>query len=480
MRSLRIILTSLFILLPSLVFASGVVKLNLNAIHSTSGYLCLAIFFIAYIFVMTEEFTHLRKSKPMIVAAGLIWAIVGILCIELDRADAIKGAVRNNILEFSELFMFLLVAMTYVNVMEERKVFAALRFWLVARNFSYKNLFWVTGWMSFFISPIADNLTTALIMCAVVMAVAKDKRSYVSLCCVNIVVAANAGGAFSPFGDITTLMVWQHNIIDFFGFFNIFIPSLVSYIIPAYIMSFAVEKGCPLVSTDTVHVKHGGIFVIYLFFITIATSVIFNNILHLPPMIGMMTGLGYLNFFAYYLKRRDERIIKTGNFDPAPKPFDIFNRIKLAEWDTLFFFYGIILSVGGLAAIGYLAFLNKIMYTAMGTNFSSIHSATPANVMIGFLSAIIDNIPVMFAILTMNPQMSEGQWLLATLTTGIGGSLLSIGSAAGVALMGTSKGLYTFFGHLKWSWAILLGYIAAVITHIYINHDLFVNILHTQ
>lgn len=470
----RCILTILVFFLPSFAYASAV-KLNLDATNTFTGILCLVIFIIAYICVMTEEFTQLRKSKPVIIAAGIIWAIVAFLCSQQGMSKTLALAIRANILEFSELFMFLLVAMTYVNVMEERNVFVALRCWIVARNFSYKSLFWVTGWLAFFISPIADNLTTALILCTAVMAVAKDKRAFITLSCINIVVAANAGGAYSPFGDITTLMVWQHRIIPFFDFFAIFLPSVITFVIPAYIMSFAVEKGCPKVTTETVSVKHGGVFVIYLFLFTIATSVTFHNSLNIPPMIGMMTGLGYLNFFAFYLKRRDMKLIKEGKFDPAPKPFDIFNRIKLAEWDTLFFFYGIILSVGGLAALGYLSHLSDIMYHHWGAHLSELHKATPANVTIGILSAIIDNIPVMYAVLTMSPQMSEGQWLLATLTTGTGGSLLSIGSAAGVALMGTSRGLYTFFGHLKWSWAILLGYVAGIVAHIYLNHDLFLN-----
>ena len=132
--------------------------------------------------------------------------------------------------------------------------------------------------------------------------------------------------------------------------------------------------------------------------------------------------------------------------------FDIFNKVKLAEWDTLFFFYGVILCVGGLGLVGYLTLASEFMYVDLG--------ATSANVLVGVLSAIVDNIPVMFAVLTMNPEMSQGQWLLTTLTAGTGGSMLSIGSAAGVALMGSARGYYTFFGHLKWMPVIALGYAA--------------------
>jgi len=129
------------------------------------------------------------------------------------------------------------------------------------------------------------------------------------------------------------------------------------------------------------------------------------------------------------------------------------------------FFYGIMLCVGGLAAVGYLGGLSAFLYNGLGP--------TAANVAIGLLSAIVDNIPLTYAVLLMDPAMSHGQWLLVTLTAGTGGSLLSVGSAAGVALMGTSKGLYTFGSHLKWIWAVLLGYAVAIAAHQILNASLF-------
>ena len=127
------------------------------------------------------------------------------------------------------------------------------------------------------------------------------------------------------------------------------------------------------------------------------------------------------------------------------------------------FFYGVIHCVDGLGTIGCLGMLSESMYIGLGPTW--------ANILVGILSAIVDNIPVMFAVLTMMPEMSHGQWLLVTLTAGVGGSLLSIGSAAGVALMGQARGMYTFFGHLKWSWAIGLGYAASIWVHFLINGD---------
>jgi len=139
--------------------------------------------------------------------------------------------------------------------------------------------------------------------------------------------------------------------------------------------------------------------------------------------------------------------------------------VARAEWDTLLFFCGVVLSVGGLGFLGYLALASELMYTQWGP--------TPANIAIGFLSAVVDNIPVMFAVLTMNPDMAIGQWLLVTLTAGVGGSMLSIGSAAGVALMGQARGAYTFFVHLKWTPIIAVGYLASIAAHMWINAGKF-------
>ena len=454
MNKFFLILLGLF---PSLVFASSSTQ-NLDLTSHWAGYLALIVFVIAYGFVMVEEFTHLRKSKPVIIAAGIIWPIIGWVYASNGMTHAAEAAVRHNFLEFAELFLFLLVAMTYIESMRERLVFDKLKVWLISRGFSYRQLFWLTGIIAFFMSPIADNLTTALVMGAVVMAVGAGNARFISIGFVNIVVAANAGGAFSPFGDITTLMVWQKGLVDFQQFFVLFLPSAVNYLIPAAIMHFAIENEKPKALNESVDIKTGGIPITVLFLITIATAVSFHNYLHLPPAMGMMTGLGYLMIFSYFVKRIDPS-------EELSERFDLFRMVSRAEWDTLLFFFGVIVSVGGLGFMGYLALVSEAMYVELG--------ATYANVLVGILSAIVDNIPVMFAVLTMTPDMSLGQWLLVTLTAGVGGSLLSIGSAAGVALMGQSRGYYTFVSHLKWIWAIAIGYGASIVVHIWINSALF-------
>ena len=426
------------------------------------GIISILLFVIAYAFVMTEELTHLRKSKPVMFAAGIIWAMIAWVGVQTGDSYAVKKEIMHAFDEFNQLMLFLLVAMTYINSMSERNVFEKLRSILLSQNYSYKKLFWITGFISFFLSPIADNLTTALTMCAVVLAVGKGNKNFTSISCVNIVVAANAGGAFSPFGDITTLMVWQAGYVEFTQFFKLFLPSLVNFIVPAFIMSFYIKGSAEDVENPPVILKQGAVIISLLFLVTITLAISFKNFLNLPPVFGMMTGLSLLQLFGYYLKRSHSASNKI-NRDGSDQPFGIFKQIAQAEWDTLFFFYGVIMCVAGLSKIGYLSLLNTSLYDGLGF--------TVANSLMGIISALIDNIPVMFSVIQMHDTttMDLNQWLLITLTAGVGGSLLSIGSAPGVALMGQAKGVYTFSSHLRWTGVIFIGYVLSILVHLLLS-----------
>ncbi|CAM3770965.1 sodium:proton antiporter NhaD [Vibrio aquimaris] len=466
------------LLFPINSFAVINTQETLPLTQSFIGYAALAIFVGAYTLVMLEEHLSLRKSKPVLLAAGLIWALIGYVYSQQGQIHIAQAALEHNLLEYAELLLFLLVAMTYISAMEERRLFDSLQAWMVGKGFNYKSLFWLTGILAFFISPIADNLTTALLMCAVVMKVGAGNSKFINIACINIVAAANAGGAFSPFGDITTLMVWQAGYVSFSEFMPLFLPSVANYLVPAAIMSLFVPKTKPDIIHQHVELKRGARRIVVLFIITIATAVAFHAALHFPPVIGMMMGLAYLQFFGFFLRKtlksslqRKAAIAIANRDDNALKrlgsvvPFDVFRRVSHAEWDTLLFFYGVVMCVGGLSLLGYLGLVSEIMYSQW--------NATSANIMVGILSAIVDNIPVMFAVLTMEPSMSMGNWLLVTLTAGVGGSLLSIGSAAGVALMGAAHGKYTFFGHLKWTPVIAMGYAASIGLHLILNASLF-------
>lgn len=477
----KYLLPALFIWLFSLpAFAAPQdTSQRLDLTTSVYGYLALLIFLLGYAFVILEERLALRKSKPIIVAAGLIWILVGIAYRQHGDQLTAGAELRLYILDYAELFLFLLAAMTFVNMLEERRVFVALRTWLVSRGFSLRTIYWITGLLTFCISPIADNLSTALLMGAVVMATGSHNDRFVVVGCINVVVAANAGGAFSPFGDITTLMVWQQGHVAFTQFSYLLLPALVNWLIPAILMSFVIENAHPSGGQRHQRMKKGGVTIMLLFLATIMTAVLVHSLLHLPPVLGMMTGLGVLKLYGYYLSLHDpvfreqghithhhaentsNHSMLHGDHTGVIRRFDIFKVVERASWDTLMFFYGVVLCVGGLATLGYLTNLSALLYGQLGIPL--------ANSVIGLLSALVDNIPIMFAVLSMDPGMSLEQWLLATLTVGTGGSLLSVGSAAGVALMGQAQGTYTFMAHLKWSWAILLGYVASIFCHLWLT-----------
>lgn len=427
------------------------------------GYLSLIIFILGYALVVVEEKIHMRKSKPIVLAGCLMWFFIGLYESQNGHGDShAHDYVKHLIGEIGELFFFLLSAMTYINTLAERNVFNALRSWLLGRGLGFRSLFWATGTITFFLSPMADNLTSALLMSTVALAVSDGNSRFIVLAFINIVVAANAGGAWSPFGDITTLMVWTSGKVQTLQFSYLMFPSLVNWIVPAICMYFFVPDKIPESPSDEIHLKPGAKVIIFMGIGTIATAISFHQFFHLPPFLGMMLGLAALMLFSYYLRhwpkrpRRNELIMPEDDDLENNRHFDIFHKIATVEFDTLLFFFGVLTAVGALQYIGYLALASKNMYEAIGPTWS--------NIIVGVLSAIVDNIPIMFAVLKMDPSMGVDQWLLVTLTAGVGGSLLSVGSAAGVAVMGVDRKNYTFLSHMKWSWAIALGYAASILS----------------
>ncbi len=477
--NLRLLIAALFLTLSGTAVAEHMSASGYSMINHWVGLLSLATFTLAMIAVFLEEFIDLRKSKPVLLASGIIWGLIGWYSQSTGNTHAAEHALRHGLLQYAELMLFFLVVMTYINAMSERRVFLALRSWVGRKNYSYRRIFWMTGLGTFLLSPFLDNLSTALVMGAVILNLERVNKKFIAMACTNIVVASNAGGAFSPFGDITTLMVWQQDImstngrVGFFSFFNLFLPSVISYLVPALAMNFVLPEGKLTESQEQIRMRRGSKRIILLFLLTIATSVYFQWQLFLPATIGIMTGLAYLQFFGYYLKKTHIHNPVKLETSESPdfsivvesrQPFDVFMRVARSEWDTLLFLCGVILSVGGLGYLGYLTLASELLYVQWG--------ATTANVSIGLASALLENIPTMSVVLTMQPEMSLGQWLLVTLTAGVGGSLLSIGSAAGVALMGHAKGKYTFFSHLRWTPVIAIGFALSVLCHLWLNSAL--------
>ena len=417
----------------------------INLATTWVGWLSLAVFVIAYYFIATEEKYEVNKAKPALFAGTFMFMLIGIYyAINGMDPHGLHEELEALILEIAEIFFFLLVAMTYIETLIERGVFDLMKFKLVSKGYTYKKLFWLTGLLAFFISPVADNLTTALILSTVLFTIDKKNLAFLVPGAINIVVAANAGGAWSPFGDITTLMAWTAGKGEFVDFLYLFPASVLGWGVTAFLLSKSVPDGQPPFDASTEEkpvVQDGGMGVVYLGVATIVTAVLGHQFFHFPAMWGMMFGMAVLKLYAVQLE-------KTG-----ANSFNIYINMQKVENDTLLFFFGILSAVGALHFLGFLHYIHDL-YGMVGS--------TAANVGVGFLSAVVDNVPVMSAILKSSPTMGLDQWLLVTMTAGVGGSLISFGSAAGVGVMGRLHGIYTFGSHMKHAWTILVGYIVSI------------------
>ena len=415
------------------------------------GIVSMILFVTGYYFIATEDKYHIDKAKPALFIGTSIFMLIGIY-FALNGMDThlLETAVHEQIIEIAQIFFFLMVAMTYIEAMIDRGVFTTLRYRLVSKGYTYKKLFWITGLLAFFISPVADNLTTALILSTVLLTIDNHNKHFLVPGAINIVVAANAGGAWSPFGDITTLMVWVDGKGAFTEFLYLFPASILGWFVTAWLLSRVVPQGQPPFHADEepATIAEGGKVIMTLFGLTIAMAVLSHQLLHLPAMWGMMFGLAILKLYVYFL-----------NKSPSPTQVNVFSWIAKIENNTLLFFFGILAAVGGLHFLGFLEYFT-LLYDRVG--------ATAANVGVGFLSAVVDNVPVMSAVLKADPAMGSGleeraQWMLVTMTAGIGGSLISFGSAAGVGVMGKMHGIYTFGAHIKYAWTVLAGYIVSLL-----------------
>jgi len=410
------------------------------------GIASLVIFVIGYYFVAMEETYHIDKAKPALLTGTFIFMLIA-LYYAMNGLDMnlVHTQAQHLILEIAEIFFFLFVAMTYIETMIHMNVFESLKYSLISKGYTYRQLFWVTGFLAFFISPIADNLTTALILSTVLITIEQKKKEFLVPGAINIVVAANAGGAWSPFGDITTLMAWTAGKGTFVDFLYLFPAAVLGYFVTAFLLSKFVPNTVPEVDLEK-EVKpetmKGANTVIFLGVFTIFAAVMSHQILHLPAMWGMMFGLALLKMYDYRLKKLHG------------EGFNVFASMAKIENNTLMFFFGILAAVGALYFVGWLA-LASVVYNP------DVLGPTWSNIGVGFLSAIVDNVPVMSAVLKANPTMGLEQWMLVTLTAGVGGSLISFGSAAGVGVMGKLPGIYTFSSHMKFAWTILIGYIVS-------------------
>ncbi|UZR29999.1 sodium:proton antiporter NhaD [Methylococcus mesophilus] len=469
------------LLMPGLGFAQeATAAMQIDLKHHFVGYAAIVITVLAYAIAMTEDLHQMSKAKPMVLGSALMWFIIFVYySVETGTAKNVTPAFQSNLMAYAELFLFITVSMTFLNSMTERGIFDALRIGLANRQYSYRQLFWITGILAFVLSTVISSLTVGLLMGYIVLEIGKGQHRFVGLAGLNAVIAANAGGTMSPLGGISTFFVWQQNMLHFTDFFDLTIPCIVNFLVPAAIMHFSVTKGKPSFPKETPMLKRGSKRIILIFVLTFSITILSNVFLDMPAIAGMMFGLAILQFFAYYLTKSEKLHHFLTDYEAnerqiyldSQKGFDVFKCIAGVDWDTLLFFYGAMMIVGALNFLGYLDAMAHFLFTEI--------SATIANIIIGLASSSIDNGTLMFAVLNMRPPFPIGQWLLLTLTLGVGGSLLAIGSAPGLHVLGLMKGSlgegegYTFSFHFRWLPAILLGFFASILALFSVNGGMF-------
>lgn len=430
------------------------------------------VFVIGYLFIALESLTKINKAAVALLMFVACWTIFMIdpgsylsAAIGPHAGNVVSEVIEKHLGSTSTTLFFLMGAMTIVEVIDQNGGFNFVRDTLKTK--SKKTLLWRIMFMTFVLSAILDNLTTSIVMVMILRKLVeskKDRLIYASL----VVIAANSGGAFSPIGDVTTIMLWNKGLITAAGVIKeIFIPSLVSAIIPAYILSLSLKgelvavtpkSGTLAEANELTKAQRKAVF-----FIGVGGLIfvpIFKSITHLPPFVGILLVLGLLwtvtELFYANLHGREEK----GGMQKR-----VTNILSRIDMSTILFFLGILMAVACLETIGVLETLGE----GLNVTFNGNHYLVTG--IIGVLSSIVDNVPLVAGCMGMYPVAEVGDmavdgifWQLLAYCAGVGGSMLIIGSAAGVVVMGLEK--ITFGWYMKKiTWIAFVGYLAGIIVY---------------
>ena len=412
----------------------------------TISIILLAIFINAIIAIAFEHTLGINKSWIAIFTGTTMWMIVAMnLSKSTIHQDLVEGSA-----EIFELIVFLIGAMTIVEMMAHFRFFRWLEFRLSRLNISNTQLFWLLGLITFISSSLLDNLTTTLVMLQIGRRLYLREENF-NIFVINTVIAANAGGAMSPVGDVTTIMIW---LAEKFTAWQILLwgifPSLAAWVVPQFLLTRQIVKE-NRVGRNSEEVLPLQWNIILLGFMTFGFAVVVN-LLHLPPFFGILFGLGTAAIVIDYRMKRG-KLKKSSN--------KIVNVIKTIDMSTIIFFVGILLAVNALNVYGILDQISGLLFGSdPGSNGNAIvigHS------LLGLISAIFDNVPLTAGVIDMLPGDIHYQyWVLLAITAGTGGSLLVIGSAAGVAAMGQVPTLTVNYYIKKGTIPALLGYVLAI------------------
>ena len=442
---------------------------------STLSIAIIIVFCIGYFCIAIESVTKINKAAIALLMFVATWTLFMIdpgsyiaAAVGEMKASAVAEAIEHHLGSTSTTLFFLMGAMTIVELVDQNGGFNFVRDTLQTK--SKRALLWRIAFMTFTLSAILDNLTTSIVMIMILRKLVADKKDrliYAAL----VVIAANSGGAFSPIGDVTTIMLWNKGVITAAGvIMEIFIPSVVSMVIPAYILSLSL-KGNLEIQQDTVVVEETDCLSPrqrkIIFFLGVGGLIfvpIFKTITHLPPFVGILLVLGVLwtTTEIFYTRIHQECEDTANNTNTQKRVSKMLSRIDM---DTILFFLGILMAVGCLETIGALTLLGQ----TLDATFEGNHYLVTG--IIGVLSSIVDNVPLVAGCMGMYPVAAAGDmaidgifWQLLAYCAGVGGSMLIIGSAAGVVVMGLEK--ITFGWYMKKiTWIAFVGYLAGILCY---------------
>ena len=441
---------------------------------STLSIAIILAFVIGYLFIAIESVTKINKAAIALLMFVVCWTIFMIDPASLvpalasvdhsQMANAVSKIIEEHLGETGTTLFFLMGAMTIVELVDQNGGFNFVKDTLKTK--SKRSLLWRIAIMTFILSAILDNLTTSIVMIMILRKLVKERKDrviYASL----VIIAANSGGAFSPIGDVTTIMLWNKGVITAAGVITeVLIPSIVSMVIPAYVLSLSlkgelvVPEANKAANADEDYLTASQRKLI--FFLGVGGLIfvpIFKTITHLPPFVGILLVLGIL----WTVTESMYRHLEHDDSDGMQKR--VSRMLTRIDMSTILFFLGILMAVGSLQTIGALAQLGE----GLNVWFDGNHYLVTG--IIGVLSSIVDNVPLVAGCMGMYPVQAVGDmavdgifWQLLAYCAGVGGSMLIIGSAAGVVVMGLEK--ITFGWYMKHiSWVAFLGYIAGIVSY---------------
>ena len=429
------------------------------------------VFCVGYFFIAIESLTKVNKAAVALLMFVATWTLLMLdpgqyiaSAIGAAKALEVSSVIEHHLGATSTTLFFLMGAMTIVELVDQNGGFNFVRDTL--RTKSKRGLLWRIAFMTFILSAILDNLTTSIVMIMILRKLVSDKKDrmiYAAL----VIIAANSGGAFSPIGDVTTIMLWNKGVITAAGVISeIFLPSLISMVLPAYILSLSLKGELKAskeqetaVSADLLTASQRKT----IFFLGVGGLIfvpIFKSITHLPPFVGILLVLGVLwtvtEVFYANLKDHEEK---------GAMQKRVTNMLSRIDMSTILFFLGILMAVACLETIGVLTMLGQ----GLNTTFEGNHYLVTG--IIGVLSSIVDNVPLVAGCMGMYPVEATGDmavdgvfWQLLAYCAGVGGSMLIIGSAAGVVVMGLEK--ITFGWYMKKvTWIAFVGYLAGIVCY---------------